>query len=41
MCVDKVHTELSPNFYVHRSITGEKLNGPGYLTNVHIVILGF
>jgi hypothetical protein len=35
---DKVHGELSQNFKVQRSITGVKLNGLGYPTNVHIFI---
>ena len=36
---DKVHGELSQNFKVQRSITGVKLNGLGYPTNVYIFIL--
>jgi hypothetical protein len=36
----KLHGELSQNFQVQRSITGVKLNGLGYPTNVHIFILG-
>jgi hypothetical protein len=33
-----VHTELSQNLSVQRSITGVNLNGPSYLINVHMFI---
>jgi hypothetical protein len=40
MFVDKVHSELSQNFYLQTRITGVKLNGPNYLINVHMFIFG-